>query len=527
MPSLDNIIAQGLQPTTAWKSPTAIEQEQQALVNSKVINQANQLKIQQEQEAIKRQQQSQQAWARAAQEAGPDPDKFLTLGVQYGGTPEEQMRFRAGFYQSAKAHSELDKEKQALSEAQNKRLMGALESVPLAGNDPIAQAYQYKLALNQLKKEGIDISHLPESHPGMPTLTGIINAHGMAGSAIERAKAEQAVEIARLAEERNQADQVMQAAKEARDAEDYATKHPIDAAIAADTLADPNHLTPEKRIQVNQNAETAKLNQKKFEQDLADFAEKVRHNKVDEAETLRYHNLSMGGVTLTPEAKDKMAEMFATTGVLPALGQGKAAAQTRSEIINAAAQKFPQVDFASNKAAYQANTTSLRNLQKTVDQVDAFEKTASKNIDIFLNSAKKIIDTGSPLLNSPVRSLSSSVFGSENMSAFQAARETALTEAAKVLESPGGNAAITVSGREAVKHLSDPNATLGQQISAMKILKQDMANRKQSNSEQIKAIQDRISAGNSPSPAASGNENDPLNVVEWEKGPDGRPRPKK
>lgn len=218
-------------------------------------------------------------------------------------------------------------------------------------------------------------------------------------------------------------------------------------------------------------------------------------------EQQRAHDMTVEGVTLTPEARSKMAETFAVTGVLPNLGMGRAAAAQRSAIINEAAKNFPNVDFATNRAAFQANQSSLRNLQKTLDFVESFEKTASKNIDIFLNSAKGIIDTGSPLLNTPARLISDRVMGSEKMAAFNAARETALTEAAKVLESPGGSATVTVSGREAIKTLSSKDATLGQQIAAMKVLKQDMENRKQSGYEQVKAIQDRIKGATGETPA--------------------------
>jgi hypothetical protein len=277
MPSLDTIIAQGVQPTTPWKSPAAMEQEQQALVNSKVINQANQLKVQQEQQAMQAAQRSQQAWARAAQEAGPDPDKFLTLGVQYGGTPEEQMKFRAGFDTSAKAHSELDKEKQALSEAHNNSIIGALESVPLAGNDPIAQAYQYKVALSDLKRRGIDTSHLPEAHPGPGMLTGIINSHGMAGSAIARAKAQQDADIARLTEERAQADQAIQEAQ----AKVEAQKAPFEIEkLRNESLAgvvDPaTGMTRSQALQFEQG---------KFTPDQKDYDRAVKDGAIDPTKT--------------------------------------------------------------------------------------------------------------------------------------------------------------------------------------------------------------------------------------------------
>jgi hypothetical protein len=252
-----------------------------------------------------------------------------------------------------------------------------------------------------------------------------------------------------------------------------------------------------------QPADQARLDfeKQRVDREISAALETARHNRATESEMAKYHALSVENVHLTDEAKQKMAEMFAQTGVLPNLGMGKAAAANRSDIINRASHDFPNVNFATNKAAYQANTTSLKNLQKQSDQTDAFENTAGKNIDIFLNAAKGIVDTGSPLLNRPVRAIAESVFGSEKMAAFKTARETALTESAKVLESPQGGGALTVSGRDAVKTLSDPNATLGMQVQAMKILRADMANRKQSNADQIKAITERINGDNPSNPA--------------------------
>jgi hypothetical protein len=208
--------------------------------------------------------------------------------------------------------------------------------------------------------------------------------------------------------------------------------------------------------------------------------------------------------SLSPDAVNMLAQAYREGKPLPPLGRNAGAAI--SGVLNTAATAHP--DVAQAAASYQANTASLKALQTTADRVDAFENTAGKNIDVFLNSAGKIIDTGSPLLNAPARMLSEKVFGSGNMAAFKAARETALTEAAKVLESPGGNQALTVAGRDAVKTLSDPNATLKQQIDSMKILRQDMANRKQSNLDTIKAIKDRIG---SQSPSNKPN-SDPLGI---------------
>lgn len=238
--------------------------------------------------------------------------------------------------------------------------------------------------------------------------------------------------------------------------------------------------------------------QKELDQTIKDFDEKVREFNIDSAETKRYHDMSTEGVTLTPQAKTKMAEMFATTGVLPSLGMGKEAAKTRSEIINEAAKNFPQVDFATNKAAYQANTTSLKNLQKQQDALESFENTAGKNLDQFITTAKSVIDSGSPLINKPLRAITGSVLGTQNQAAFNTARQVAVTEIAKVLNNPNGSAAVSDSNRKEIQGLIGPDATLGQIYRASEILRADMKNRRDSGREEIKAITDRIGKSGAP-----------------------------
>ncbi len=244
-------------------------------------------------------------------------------------------------------------------------------------------------------------------------------------------------------------------------------------------------ITPEQRTAND-------LNQKKFEQELTDFAEKVRHNKADERETARYHTLSVEGTDLTPAAKTKMAEMFAQTGVLPSFGMGKAAGKMKSEIINEAATRFPQVDFATAKAAFQSNQASLTNLRKQQDSIESFENTAGKNLDQFLETAKGVVDSGSPFINKPLRSIGGGVLGSADQKAFDVARQVAVTEIAKVLNNPNGSAALSDSARKEVQDLIGPNATLKQIYQASNILRTDMKNRRESGKEQIKAIEDRI-----------------------------------
>ncbi len=153
------------------------------------------------------------------------------------------------------------------------------------------------------------------------------------------------------------------------------------------------------------------------------------------------------------------------------------------------------------------NTASLESLQKNADQVSAFENTAGKNLDVFLRTAQPILDSGSPWINKPLRAVDVGALGSADQAAFNAARVTAVTEIAKVLNSSNASGVLSDSARSEVQHLIGPDATLKQIYSAANILKQDMANRHQAYQQQLGEIRARSAGGGTtppPQPQASG-----------------------
>jgi hypothetical protein len=161
---------------------------------------------------------------------------------------------------------------------------------------------------------------------------------------------------------------------------------------------------------------------------------------------------------------------------------------------NAIGQIAPSsADALAAKGGVQADIASLKKMQTNFDNVTAFENTAGKNLDTFLKTAKGVIDSGSPLINSPLRSVSDRMAGSDKQAAFNAARATALTEISKVLNSSNASGVLSDSARHEVGELIGPNATLKQVYAAANILKQDMANRRTSYQDQINEIKGRMS----------------------------------
>lgn len=206
------------------------------------------------------------------------------------------------------------------------------------------------------------------------------------------------------------------------------------------------------------------------------------------AETKR-HNIATEG-QLTPEAIKMAADQFAATGKLPDVGRNNAA---RAQIINQASLDHPNIPL--NSAEYKANVESLKALQKNLDSVSAFENTAKKNLDLFLTQAKNVVDSGSPLLNKPLRSIAKGSLGSADQAAYDAARQVAVNEIAKVTSSPGLTGVLSDSARHEVDNFNPGNATLAQTYKVAQVLTQDMANRHESYDQQIQAIKNRIGKG--------------------------------
>jgi hypothetical protein len=245
------------------------------------------------------------------------------------------------------------------------------------------------------------------------------------------------------------------------------------------------------------------------QQELADFLKNPPHGyKGTPTEYARWKatlapqaqvvisNAAAGG--LKDAALDNAAEKYWSQGVLPAGGRGPAVMAQNQKIMNRAAELHSGESIVEGSAAYKANLDSLKKLQTNFDQVTAFENTAGKNLDVFLKTAKNVVDSGVPLINQPLRTVTGKVGGTDQI-AFDTARTTALTEIAKVLNSSNASGVLSDSARHEVEGLIGKDATLAQIYSAANILKQDMANRHESYAAQIKDIQGRMPNKNTSS----------------------------
>ena len=209
---------------------------------------------------------------------------------------------------------------------------------------------------------------------------------------------------------------------------------------------------------------------------------------------------------LTPEALDMAAELYRSTGQMPQLGMRNP--QAMRQILIRAAELGP-INIASEQAAYAANKGSLIGLVKNRDAVSAFENTAGKNLDLLLQEGRKVIDSGSPWINTPLREIDAKALGNTDLPAFNAARQVAINEIAKVTSNPGLAGQLTDSARREVENFIPASATLAQTMNVAQVLRQDMQNRHQAYNQQIDDIQKRIGKGGNVQDNTTGGNNAP------------------
>jgi hypothetical protein len=236
---------------------------------------------------------------------------------------------------------------------------------------------------------------------------------------------------------------------------------------------------------------------------LAERGMALNEGKQKEIERANRADESLAGSSvMSPAAVEDNARLYLQTGQMPTLGMKDPG--NRQRILNRAAElSGGQGNLAGNRADYKADAGSLAKLQTSRDAIGAFESTAGKNIDIFLNAAGKVVDTGSPMANTVARLVSGKMLGSPDQAAFDAARQVAINEIAKITSNPNLSGTLSDSARHEVEAFNPREATLAQTVAVMRLLKQDMGNRIGSLDTALADIRGRIAAPGAKAGAAA------------------------
>lgn len=152
----------------------------------------------------------------------------------------------------------------------------------------------------------------------------------------------------------------------------------------------------------------------------------------------------------------------------------------------------PLIDPVVNKADLKAGQAALGKLTTQMHQVEAFESTALKNADLFVQKAQNVVGAdGIPIANKYARGVALEA-GDPAVVEYNTARQVALTEITRVLNSASATGVITDHARKEIQDMLPPGATLAQIQAAMGVLRQDMANRHESYRQQVEQIRGTV-----------------------------------
>lgn len=241
------------------------------------------------------------------------------------------------------------------------------------------------------------------------------------------------------------------------------------------------------------------------EKDKAEIADKEVQRKiaagqlsVAQARERREAAASVGGTgKLESDALDIAALNYRLSGQLPT----RLNEADKTAVINRAARLSADDiarlsasggNIAGNRGEMRADVGSLTPLQRNLDASSAAERTLHANFEAMKEAAKKVVDTGSPWLNAPLRNIGKNALGSEGLAALETYRKTVASEYAKIIESPAGAGALSESARKDAEDLIAGNATVKQLLAVGEAIEKDAANKRKGYQAQVDDIKRRI-----------------------------------
>lgn len=202
---------------------------------------------------------------------------------------------------------------------------------------------------------------------------------------------------------------------------------------------------------------------------------------------------------------DMLAQQQAIEGHVPALSRNPSIAALQTKITNRAAQYNKATglfnesntapNLASSKGDFASDKASEVKLQGQVDAIEAFASTAKDNAKLYNDVMSKVVDTGSPWVNKPVRAILQGAFGSTAVSAVQVMRQSLQAEYGRLTSNPNLTGVLTESARQDMEKALNDNATPEMIKKALDLLQAESDNRHKDYSEQLKVVKDRIKGG--------------------------------
>lgn len=200
---------------------------------------------------------------------------------------------------------------------------------------------------------------------------------------------------------------------------------------------------------------------------------------------------TIDGVTSDPATRLSDARRYAMTGTMPP-NIGRNGQQSR-QIREDANKFFPNEDPMANSSFYTANKKSMNTAIPVFDAIDQYERTAKDNIDNSMPLLDKVVNSGVPWINRPLREINVKALGDQDIPAYNAASKINANEIARILSMASANPGVLsdASRTEAENLINAKDATPAQLLKTYKVLRTDMQNRRAEAGQQIQDIQSR------------------------------------
>jgi hypothetical protein len=183
-------------------------------------------------------------------------------------------------------------------------------------------------------------------------------------------------------------------------------------------------------------------------------------------------------------------------------GQGKSATATAQQVLGLVAKDDPTFNIGKALADYKGEAGAVVEMTKTHAQMKALENVSGKNMDYALEAYSKLPDTGSKLLNMPIRLITDKMLGSGPQAEALTALMGASRETARMVNNFGGKGELTDTARRSVDKLANnENMTLNELIGTFKALKTDMRNVSTGYGEGLDEARSKIGPKSSSTPS--------------------------
>lgn len=203
---------------------------------------------------------------------------------------------------------------------------------------------------------------------------------------------------------------------------------------------------------------------------------------------------------LAPETLQALATRFGASGEIPGMGMGKAATEARTKVLNTWAEDLKKTattpeEQLAKQATYKASVQELKRLQGQRGVVMSFANTAEKNLGLVSDLSEKVDRTGIPVINRWLLAGKKSLAGDPDVAKLDAAVRTAINEYARVTSSATGGGVTSDQARKEVESMLSSAQTKEQMKEVIKLLRQEMGNRKAGYDQQIETIKNGIAGG--------------------------------